>query len=102
MGVFLAEYDYYILGVISLINLLIWVTKTEVQFTWKVNLIVIILFGFVLPYLSALLERNRVFDENEMVDGFNLLYLFFRWPTYWSIGFFEFAFLKIRSYYLKD
>jgi len=96
----LGQYDNYILGAILLINGIIWISKIEVQFNWKVNVLLIILFGFVLPYLSALLERQYVYETHEMVDGFNLLYLFFRWPTYWVIGFFEFSFLKIRSYYV--
>ena len=50
----------------------------------------IILFLYFFPDLSATFEVQRVlfFEEenDEMIDGFNLLYVRFRFPTYWLCG----------------
>jgi hypothetical protein len=29
---------------------------------------------------------RKVYRENEIVDGFNLIYIWLRWPTYWILG----------------
>lgn len=100
MEALIGHYDYYILGVILLLNGVIWFTKIE--FTWKGFIPLVVLFVLVLPYYSILLERQKVFQENEIVDGFNLIYLIFRWPIYLVIGFIQISLLMIRNRYLNN
>ncbi|WP_153244860.1 hypothetical protein [Labilibaculum antarcticum] len=36
--------------------------------------------------ISMKIEIVRVSNEFEIVDGFNLLYTYFRFPMYWIVG----------------
>jgi hypothetical protein len=47
-------------------------------------------FFYLFPDFAAAFEVKRVFffeEENgDMIEGFNLLYVWFRYPTYWTLG----------------
>lgn len=95
MDVFFGQYDYYLFSVFLILNILIRKFRVKINFGWVFYVIYIILFGFILPFISGMVESEVVHEKYDMVDGFNLLYIFFRWPTYWVIGFIEFSILKV-------
>ncbi len=49
-----------------------------------------LLFSYLFPDFAAAFETQRVFffeEENgDLIDGFNLLYVWARFPTYWILG----------------
>lgn len=53
---------------------------------WKVNLIRYLILFFLCPYYSCKVEMNNVDRTFEMVDGFNVLYVLLRIPTWWVFG----------------
>ena len=49
----------------------------------------IILFLYLLPEFAALFESKRIFffaSQEEWPDGWNTMYVWFRYPMYWTIG----------------
>ncbi len=54
---------------------------------------VIILFGFVLPFISMIIELQIV---GEWMDSFEVVYTFLRFPTYWVIGIIQMIIIGIR------
>lgn len=48
-----------------------------------------LLLFLVFPILSVKVEIMNIYSEYETVDGFNLLYTLFRWPTWWIIDLLE-------------
>lgn len=50
----------------------------------------IVLFAYLIPLFAATFEVQRVlyfYQENgDLIDGFNLLYVWFRFPLYWLFG----------------
>ena len=50
----------------------------------------ILLFFYFFPDFAATFEAQRVLyfekENNEMIEGFNLLYVWGRFPTYWLCG----------------
>lgn len=75
-------------------------TGTLENVKWWWFIIWFLLFFFILPIVSAMFEINKVTREHEIVDGFNLLYVYFRFPIYWMLGIFEItilAFLERRQ-----
>ena len=66
-------------------------------------LALILLYGFVLPFLSqsAELERTRR-PPGVMVDNFELLYTYFRFPLYWALFVLQSGFLIILNSRKKE
>lgn len=50
----------------------------------------IIVFIYFFPYFAAIFETQRVLffekENGDMIEGFNMLYVLFRFPTYWLCG----------------
>lgn len=66
-------------------------------FLWKdaqrpcmVWLIIVVLLGLVLPSWSVIREIDRVvatWNDSEIHDNYELLYVYFRFPVYWLMAF---------------
>ena len=82
--------EYITTIILIVFNLLFW-KRNFLKSVKKVWIIVFwfLLFAGILPILSIIIEIIQVNTEYEIVDGFNLLYLYFRFPTYWIIGWIE-------------
>ena len=50
----------------------------------------IVMFSYIFPDFTATFEAQRVlfFEQKngDMIEGFNLLYVWGRYPTYWFVG----------------
>jgi hypothetical protein len=87
-------FDILLLLIIIIINTLIWRFRIIRVFNWKVVLIAIALVFFLFPYVSAKFEAANVFRKYDLVDDFNLLYIWLTWPIWWIIGIIELFVLK--------
>lgn len=76
-------FDYAIFAILILLNIKLW-KRNFVGFL--AILIGICLFGLVLPMLSIFIEIYRVESAFEIVDGYQLIYTYFRFPMYWLFG----------------
>ena len=76
-------FDYIVLGILLTLNAIYWRKRLNGKLGC---LIVGLVFGIVLPIISMKIEIARISKEFEIIDGFNLLYTYFRFPMYWIIG----------------
>lgn len=91
---FIGYFDYIIFGLLLLFNVLYW----KKRLNGKIGCLIIgILFGVAIPFVSMKIELIRVKSEFEMIDGFNLLYTFFRFPMYWIIGILQSILINIHD-----
>lgn len=87
-------FDYIILAFIFIFNFGVWKYKIIKKRNWILYLITFLLFGFIIPFFSMDFEISRVTESQTNVDGFTLLYTYFRFPTWWFIGILEVVFLR--------
>lgn len=45
-----------------------------------------VLLLIIIPLISAKIELAHVHDKFEIVDGFNILYVYLKFPVWWLIG----------------
>lgn len=76
-------FDYAIITILIFLNIKFW--KRDVVGCLAI-LAGTFLFGLVLPIVSMLVEINRVERTIGIIDSFEVLYTYLRFPTYWIIG----------------
>jgi len=86
-------FDLSILILVIVFNLSLILKKRKITISNLNIILFVISFLFILPYLSTEFESHLVHSRNEVVDGFNLLYLWLKWPIYWLVGAIELVFL---------
>ncbi len=77
--------DFFIIIFINLVLYFI-VEKKLAQWTTLSKIVLGIFFFIVIPLVSANIELNNAHNKFEMVDGFNLLYIFLKFPVWWLPG----------------
>lgn len=82
-------FDFILLAIVILFNFLIIKFDFVKVITWKVAILRSLVLFLVFPLLSIKVEVDNVYREFVIVDGFNLLYIWFRWPTWWLLGIIE-------------
>lgn len=89
-------FDIFLLFLLIALNIIIWKYDILKSVTWKISIPGFLLLFFFFPMLSTKVEVNNVYSHFKVVDGFNLLYIWFRWPTWWILGIIEMiVFIKI-------
>ena len=90
-------YDIAILTAIGIFNIVIWRYGKGTIINWKTMTAWFLLFFIVLPMISIKIELTCIYYERnpDYIDGFELLYLWFRFPTWWFWGLVEFVILKV-------
>jgi hypothetical protein len=91
----LGIFDFLVIALIIITNFYLQQTRTEISFNFPWVMLFFMLFSFILPIISSMIEIAIVTKKFDMVDGFNLLYVYFRWPIYWIIGIIEIIMLNI-------
>lgn len=87
-------FDYIFLTFIFIFNIGVWKYKIIKKRNWVLYLIAFLFFGFIIPFFSMDFEISKVTKDQTNVDGFTLLYTYFRFPTWWFIGVLEIVFLR--------
>lgn len=83
-------FDYLIIAVLIFLNIKYWKSNLEQKIGC---LLVLLLFGFLLPFISMIIELQIV---GEWMDSFEVIYTFLRFPTYWVIGIIQMIIIGIR------
>ncbi|KPE51866.1 hypothetical protein [Chryseobacterium indologenes] len=66
-------------------NLILYVLHRKKGF--KLNKVITgILLFIIIPLISCKIELANVHNKFEIVDGFNVLYVFLKFPVWWLIG----------------
>ena len=87
-------FDILIILLVVLADFLIWKYSLIKKLDWKVLFVLFILLFVAIPYISTRVEQYRVHQVETDIDGFTLLYIFFRYPTWWVIGIIEILTLR--------
>jgi hypothetical protein len=86
---FIGYFDIFVFISLIIINIIFLKYKTS-DFMYKfgcwLQLFIIVLFALILPILSITVEIEIVNSKYGLVDSFNLLYTYFRFPIYWVVG----------------
>ncbi len=82
-------FDILLLSVIILFNFLIWRYDIIKVINWKVISLRFVFLFLIFPLLSTKVELSNVYRKFDDVEGFNLLYIWLRFPTWWVIGLIE-------------
>lgn len=86
----LGFFDVVLLSLIILINWYIYKYRKFTFFPWYIHLILGLSFLILLPFISSIIEYTLYINRTNVTpDGFETLYIWFRWPTYWFIGLVE-------------
>lgn len=85
--------DFLILSIMALI--IYWILKKEIL-RWNplTKVILGISLFIIIPILSCKIELNNVHNKFEFVDGFNVLYIYLKFPLWWMIGLFAILFMR--------
>jgi len=83
-------FDYLIFAILIFLNIKFWKTDFENKIGC---LLVLFLFGFLLPLISMIIELQIV---GEWMDSFEVIYTYLRFPTYWVIGIIQMVIIGIR------
>ena len=87
-------YDILFLSVIILVNYFVYTKKIRVKLNIVSKVFIFLLFFILTPYISSEIELHNVHEKFKIVDGFNLLYLFLKFPIWWTLGAAEILFLS--------
>lgn len=91
---FIGYFDYGVLFLLVIANVYFWKKNLK----GKIGCLISgFLFGIVLPIISMKIEMSRISKEYEIIDGFNLLYTYFRFPMYWIIGIFQTIVMNVNN-----
>lgn len=95
-----SNFDFIVISSLLVLNFLILKIKLKKNIGC---LITGLIFGLVLPLISIKLEINKVTAERQILDSFELLYVYFRFPIYWIIGIIQlFALSKESNLYQNN
>ena len=87
-------FDFITIGVLILINILIWGRKIKNNIGCLIGGLI---FGLILPVISQKIEIDSVASERAVFDNFTLLYTYFKFPIYWVIGTIQIAIISNRN-----
>lgn len=79
-------FDLLVLAAVVLLDLLLWRYRLPKKMDWKVVAGCLLLFVVVIPMYAARIEAANAKRESLVIDGFELLYVWLRWPLWWIIG----------------
>lgn len=88
-------FDYAIIAILIVLNIVFW--KKKIKYNTGC-IIGFLLFGIILPIVSQYIEVQRVKDSIGIMDNFEVLYTFFRFPLYWLIGILQSLILSFKNY----
>ena len=92
-------FDYLVIGILIFLNIKFW--KKEIS--GKTGCLVGgILFGFLIPLISLIIEVQRVKMTIGIMDSFEVLYTYLRFPTYWIIGIIQTVIIGVKLSLKKD
>ena len=74
-------FDIVVILLLIFINIKFW----DKYWGCWVQIFVFLLYVFVFPIISMAVEIEIVSRKHDMIDGFNLLYTYFKFPVYWIL-----------------
>ena len=82
-------FDWFIVILILIFNFGVWKYKFLKKLTSSIYFLFFFLFFFLIPILTIGVEIKIVVSKSPLVEAFNLIYTYLRFPTWWFIGIIE-------------
>lgn len=82
-------FDYVIAGILILLNLIFWKKHIREGIGCIIMVVLGLLFGFILPYISSYIEVQKSDISYGNYDSTDLIYNLFIYPIYWIVGFIQ-------------
>ena len=105
-NVLINGYDLIIITIIIIANILYYAKlrklKTSKPIGCLIEILLLILFSIAFPLISIHFEIKLSVAKVPMTESFNLLYTFFRFPLYWSIGIIQLLVYKFFTSRFKN
>ena len=79
-------FDYLILGILIFLNFKFWKREISEGIGCIIIIVVGLLFGFLLPYISSYIEVQKAEISFANFDSADLIYNLFIYPVYWLVG----------------
>ena len=86
--------DYFLIAIIVFFNVWFWSKKIDVKIGC---LFVVLLFGFVFPVTSMLVELEIVKSQGGWIDNFEVAYTYLKFPIYWVIGIIQIIIVGVKN-----
>lgn len=86
-------FDYTFIGFLILLNIFLWKKKINGKIGFLVG---ILSFGLILPFVSQIIEIQHVEKTIGIIDNFEVLYTYLKFPFYWILGFAQLIIAGIR------
>ncbi|HUH51961.1 MAG TPA: hypothetical protein VLZ11_07665 [Flavobacterium sp.] len=86
-------FDYIVFAILLLLNSIYWRKLVSIKMGCLVGGL---MFGLVLPMISMHLEIQRVARTIGIIDNFEVVYTYFKYPIYWFVGMAQLLVLTIK------
>jgi uncharacterized protein YqhQ len=94
------NFDIITIVTLLLVNFIFWKKRNKSVHRNIGCLLGILIFGLLLPAISQKLEIDRVVSSHgKVLDNFELLYTFMKFPIYWIVGIIQ---IILISKYFKN
>ena len=90
---FISNFDLLVVLAIIIFNILFWKKKSNTGIGCAIGFLLMI----VLPLISQFEEIQRYTADKEIVDSFELLYTYLKFPFYWTVGFIQVLILQLKN-----
>jgi len=87
--------DISIFIILIIVNIVAFRKLKNRELGCIIILILVLLYGIILPVISQVVEISRVVEINGVDDSFTLLYTYLRYPIYWFLGFIQLIMIVI-------
>ncbi len=98
-NLYYGDFDIIIISILIVINIITY-CKWKNQYIGCIYQIAIsIVYFIILPFISQYIEIKHITSVNGLDDDYTLLYTYFRYPLYWSLGLLQ---LLIIAFFYKQ
>lgn len=81
-------FNYCDFAILLLVNILVFciLKYNLLKYNRIFKIVILLSFGIIIPVISTEIEAANVHRKFDFVEGFNLVYIFLKYPVWWVIG----------------
>ncbi|WP_111669895.1 hypothetical protein [Algoriphagus litoralis] len=87
-------FDFLLIGLLIFLNIKFWKKQLDGNIGC---FLVFFLFGILIPLVSQIIEVHRISISTGIIDSFEILYTFLRFPIYWLIGILQTILISLKK-----
>ena len=86
-------FDYIIFIALIILNIIFWKKDFSSCLVYGV---IILLFGAIFPVISSFIDVRIYTSDKQIVDNFELLHNYLKFPLYWGVGLVQLLILRFK------